>query len=134
MILITDSGTVGRVIYTTAYHEGAVGTNNLIRVIIADDALRGYVYQFLSSRLGQDQLKSNIYGGIVDHLEPDDVKNVIVPIPRDRKLIEDIGLPVIKSIELQEYAYAELESSRLLLAEEVGEFQQRGCKGRRNRA
>src|SRR6185295_16026761 len=51
MILITDSGTVGRVIYATAYHEGAVGTNNLIRVVIADDALRGYVYQFLSSRL-----------------------------------------------------------------------------------
>jgi type I restriction enzyme M protein len=42
MILITDSGTVGRVIFSTAYHEGAVGTNNLIRVVIPDDALRGY--------------------------------------------------------------------------------------------
>jgi type I restriction enzyme M protein len=119
MILITDSGTVGRVVYTTAYHEGAVGTNNLIRVIIDDEALRGYVYQFLSSRLGQDQLRQNVYGAIVDHLEPDDVKNVMIPIPEDRKLIEEIGLPVIKGMQLQEYAFAELENSRVQLLESV---------------
>jgi type I restriction enzyme M protein len=121
MILITDSGTVGRVIYATAYHAGAVGTNNLIRVVIQDEALRGYVYQFLSSRLGQDQLRANIYGGIVDHLEPDDVKNVFVPIPKDKQVIRDIGLPVIKSMELQEYAFAEAESSRLLLGESLND-------------
>lgn len=122
MILITDSGTVGRVVFATAYHDGAVGTNNLIRVVIPDDALRGYVYQFLSSRLGQDQLRANIYGAIVDHLEPEDVKNVLVPIPTDRKILEEIGLPVVKAMQLQEYAFAESESSRLLLAEELGDF------------
>ena len=122
MILITDSGTVGRVVFSTAYHAGAVGTNNLIRVVIPDDALRGYVYQFLSSRLGQDQLKANIYGAIVDHLEPDDVKNVLVPIPADRAVLEEIGLPVIKAMHLQEIAFAESESSRLLLSEEIGDF------------
>ena len=119
MILITDSGTVGRVVYATAYHEGAVGTNNLIRVVIEDEALRGYVYQFLSSRLGQDQLRQNNYGAIVDHLEPADVQNVMVPIPNDRKLVELIGLPVIKSMQLQEYAFAELENSRVQLLDSV---------------
>ena len=122
MILITDSGTVGRVVYATAYHDGAVGTNNLIRVVVSDEALRGYIYQFLSSRLGQDQLRQNIYGAIVDHLEPDDAKNVLVPIPKDRSVIEEIGLPVIKSMHLQEYAFAESENSRLALAEELGDF------------
>lgn len=120
MILITDSGTVGRVVYATRYHHGAVGTNNLIRVVIEDEALRGYVYQFLSSELGQHQLKANIYGAIVDHIEPDDVKGVVVPIPDDRSEIERIGLPVIRSIELQEEAQMELESSRTELAVSVG--------------
>jgi type I restriction enzyme M protein len=122
MILITDSGTVGRVVFATAYHHGAVGTNNLIRVVIPDDALRGYVYQFLSSRLGQDQLRANIYGAIVDHLEPDDVKNVLVPIPTNRSVLEEIGLPVVRAMELQEFAFAEAEGSRLLLAEQIEEF------------
>lgn len=121
MILITDSGTVGRVIYSTAYHEGAVGTNNLIRVDIQDEAVRGYVYQFLSSRLGQDQLRQNIYGAIVEHLEPDDVKKIVVPIPEDRALIEAIGLPVIRSMELQEQAFAELEKSRTHMIESMDE-------------
>jgi len=117
MILITDAGTVGRVIYATAYHEGAVGTNNLIRVVVPDEALRGYVYQFLSSRLGQDQLKRNIYGAIVDHLEPDDVKDLLVPIPSSRDMLESIGTPIIQAMQLQELAYAQLTVSRTRIAE-----------------
>ncbi len=111
-IVITDSGTVGRVVYLTRYHEGAVGTNNLIRVVVEDDALRGYVYQFLSSELGQNQLRANIYGAIVDHIEPDHVKDVLVPIPTSRALLESIGLPVIKSISFQEQAFDQQEQSR----------------------
>jgi type I restriction enzyme M protein len=116
MILITDSGTIGRVIYATGYHDGAVGTNNLIRVVARDEALRGYLYQFLSSKLGQDQLKANVYGAIVDHIEPEHVKHVLVPVPEDRSVLESIGLPVIRSIELQEQAQKELESSMAALA------------------
>ncbi len=111
MIVITDSGTVGRVVYVTSYHDGAVGTNNLIRVEVRDEALRGYVYQFLLSPMGQYQLKANIYGAIVDHLEVDDVKNVVVPLPIDRAILESVGLPVIKGMEYQEAAYAEREKS-----------------------
>lgn len=120
MILITDSGTVGRVIYATAYHHGAVGTNNLIRVVIEDETLRGYVYQFLSSQLGQDQLKANIYGAIVEHIEPEDVKKILVPVPEDPKLLEAIGAPIIRSMELQEQAYIEQEISKMELAEAGG--------------
>lgn len=120
MILITDSGTVGRVIYATNHHEGAVGTNNLIRVIVDDEALRGYVYQFLLSPMGQNQLKANIYGAIVDHLEPDDVKNIIIPLPKDRQVVEEIGLRVIKSVQLQEAASDLDVSSRRLLGRLIG--------------
>ncbi len=121
MILVTDSGTVGRVAYATHYHEGAVGTNNLIRIVIDDLALRGYVYQFLCSKLGQDQLKANIYGAIVEHVEPAEAKNILVPIPEDRELLKRIGLPVIRSMELQEHAYIALEDSGILLADALDE-------------
>ena len=115
MILITDSGTVGRVVYVTSYHDGVVGTNNLIRVEIEDEAMRGYVYQFLLSSMGQHQLKANIYGAIVDHLEPDDVMKVVVPVPDDRTALEAIGLPVIRGMQLQEEATVELETARARL-------------------
>ena len=115
MILITDSGTVGRVVYATNHHDGAVGTNNLIRVVVEDEALRGYVYQFLLSPMGQNQLRANIYGAIVDHLEPDDVKQVIIPLPWDRTVIEAVGNKVIEAVRLQEAASdLDSESMRLL--------------------
>ncbi len=119
MILITDSGTVGRIVYVTSYHDGAIGTNNLIRVEVEDEALRGYLYQYLLSPLGQHQLKANIYGAIVDHLEVDDVENIVVPVPQDRGLLEGIGLPVIKGMEYQEAAHAEIEQSWKLLTTEI---------------
>ena len=119
MILITDSGTVGRIVYVTSYHDGAIGTNNLIRIEVEDEALRGYVYQYLLSPLGQYQLKANIYGAIVDHLEVDDVENIVVPVPQDRTLLESIGLPVIKGMEYQEAAHAEIKRSWALLTTEI---------------
>lgn len=115
MILITDSGTVGRIVYATKHHEGAIGTNNLIRVVIEDEALRGYVYQFLLSPMGQNQLKANIYGAIVDHIEPDDVKKILVPVPDSRELLDEIGTRVIRAIELQEAATELDYQSRNLL-------------------
>src|SRR5208282_838193 len=54
-IVITRSGTIGRVIYTQARHEGAAISDDLIRVVIDDEPLRGYVYQFLQSEFGQHQ-------------------------------------------------------------------------------
>ena len=111
MILITDSGTVGRVVITTSYHQGGIGTNNLIRVVTDDEALTGYLYQFLNSELGQHQLKANIYGAIVDHIEPDEAKKVLVPVPTDRATLERIGLPVMKSIEHREAAQAAVTQS-----------------------
>jgi type I restriction enzyme M protein len=121
MILITRSGTTGRVVYATAYHDGAVGTEDVIRVVVDDEALRGYVYQFLLSRLGQDQLKRDVDGAIVDHIEAKDVAGIMVPVPQDGELLEKIGMPTIRSTQLQERAYAESELSRAFLGEELGE-------------
>lgn len=114
-ILITDSGTVGRVVYATADLDGAVGTNNLIRVVIEDEALRGYVFQFLQSHMGQAQLRRNIYGGIVDHIEPPHVADVLVAVPDDRAALEAVGLPVIRAMEAQERAREHEAMSELRL-------------------
>jgi len=119
MILITRSGTVGRVVYATAYHDGAIGTDDLIRVVIKDPALRGYVYQFLLSELGQNQLKMNTYGAIVDHVEPKDVKLILIPVPNDQDVLKAIGLRVLRGIKLQEAASAQMSASQSLLLESI---------------
>jgi len=107
-ILIVDSGTagklLGRVGMTTALHEGSIGNNNLIRVMISDPALRSYVYQFLRSPLGQSLLLRNVYGTNQDHIEPDDVKDIPIPIPRDTERLTRIYDRVREVSSLRERA------------------------------
>jgi len=116
-ILITDSGTVGRVIYTQPYHDGTVATNNLIRVIIEDDALRGYVYEFLQTDLGQHQLKKTVYGTNQEHLEPRLVKEVLIPIPNDEKVLKNIGKTAIAGIKLIAKAHELHSMNKKVLAQ-----------------
>lgn len=107
-IVIVDSGTagklLGRVGMTSALHEGAVGNNNMIRVVIEDPILRDYVYQFLRSDIGQKLLLRNVYGTNQDHIEPDDVKNIHIAIPRDITALERISMDVRASVDLREEA------------------------------
>ena len=80
-------------------HDGHVATNNLIRVVVDDLALRGYVYQFLKSEIGQSLMLKSAYGTNQEHLEPDVIGEIPVPVPKDPKLVKKIGNQVIKSIE-----------------------------------
>jgi len=114
--------------------DGAIGTDDLIRVVIKDDALRGYVYQFLLSELGQNQLKANVYGAIVDHVEPKDVKQIIVPVPDDGALVKAIGLRVLKGIELQEQAAEQMADSQTLLMESLEADKRDGATARKRLA
>ncbi|HHX8647261.1 hypothetical protein EEA47_11695 [Vibrio alginolyticus] len=98
-ILISDSGTLGRVTYALDQHDGHIATNNLIRVVISDLALRGYVYQFLKSDIGQSLMLKSAYGTNQEHLEPDVIGEIPVPIPKSRSVLERIGKQVIRSIE-----------------------------------
>jgi type I restriction enzyme M protein len=115
-ILISDSGTLGRVTYTLNQHDGHVATNNLIRVVIKDENLRGYIYQFLKSQIGQKLMLKNAYGTNQEHLEPDVIAEIPIPIPKDRHIIDEIGSTVLKSIEelersidLSQHAQTELD-------------------------
>ncbi|RIK60754.1 MAG: hypothetical protein DCC64_14180 [Planctomycetota bacterium] len=90
-ILITDSGTLGRVVMALKQHDGHVATNNLIRVVIDDHILRFYVYEVLRSELGQRLMLRNAYGTNQEHLEPDEIKKIPIPIPRNPELIRRVA-------------------------------------------
>jgi len=113
--LISDSGTLGRVTYALNQHDGHVATNNLIRVVIENPNLRGYIYQFLRSEVGQSLMLKNAYGTNQEHLEPDVISEIPIPIPKDEKIIEGIGEKVIESIEMIEKSIESNNSSNELL-------------------
>lgn len=115
-ILISDSGTLGRITYALEQHDGHVATNNLIRVVIEDENLRGYVYQFLKSPIGQSLILKNAYGTNQEHLEPDVIANILIPIPKDENIVKEIGGKVIASIEALESSIRDNDEANKLLS------------------
>lgn len=81
-LLVTRSGTVGRVALCPSDWNGWAASEHLLRIIPDEDACpSGYLYSFLTSPLGHVQLTKHIYGAVVDELTEDQTKSVLVPLP-----------------------------------------------------
>ena len=90
-ILITCSGTLGRTSFVWKNFEKYVGTHDLIRVIPEESQVDpGYLYAFLSSNYGYEQILRFRHGSVIDHVTPDQVRKVIVPLP-PKPVQEKIG-------------------------------------------
>jgi type I restriction enzyme M protein len=106
-ILISRSGSIGRVTIITQQHHNAIVSDDMIRVVIPDEEMKFYVYHYLQSKFAQDQFKINEYGSIQQHLEPAHVKETLIPIPDNRDDVKAIIKKSKKAFRLKEKAYLE---------------------------
>lgn len=81
-ILITRSGSTGRVVMVTDNMAGTMVSEHVIRVICDETLIDPYyVYAYLSTtNIGKILLERGIYASVVDHITPDFVATI--PIPR----------------------------------------------------
>ena len=103
-VLVTRSGTVGRISVVPSTMEGWAASEHLIRIIAkTPDCNPGYIALFLMTPYGQHQMLSKIYGAVVDELTVDDLERVVIPnAPKD---VQDaIGNKVIAAFENKEQA------------------------------
>lgn len=104
MLLITCSGTLGKVVLVPKHWDGWIGTHDLIRVF-APDTMSGYIYSYLSSSIGQKLLMRSAYGAVVDHIEPSHVSEVAIPLLKDKSLQSHINDLVLEANGLRYEAY-----------------------------
>ncbi len=103
-VLITRSGTVGRVALVPSYWDGWAITEHVMRLIPISKRLHeGFLTAFLLTEYGYVQVKSKIYGGVVDELAEDDVKDIVIPLP-PMEVQEKIGKLVVEAFALKELA------------------------------
>lgn len=81
-ILITRSGSTGRVVMVTDNMAGTMVSEHVIRVICDEEIIDPYyVYAYLSTNnIGKILLEKGIYASVVDHITPNFVSTI--PIPR----------------------------------------------------
>lgn len=78
-LLLTRSGTIGNVSLVSKTTEGAVFSDDVIRVTFKNPDDLGYVYTFLKTDTGSRILTTNGYGSVITHLEPEHLFSLPVP-------------------------------------------------------
>jgi len=101
-IVITRSGTIGRVAYITRRYDRAIASDDLIRVRIPDEQIRLYVFAYLQSEAALNQMKRNEYGSVQQHLEPVHIAGILIPVPEDWQAVSEMVQASRKQIKLKE--------------------------------
>jgi type I restriction enzyme S subunit len=99
LIMVTCSGTNGRVQMIPAYMEGWAASQDALRIEGVDKNAVGFIYAWLASEYGQALVLRHQYGSVITHL--------------DREMLSAIPLPILKSIERNAIAALVLDANRL---------------------
>lgn len=79
MLLISCSGTIGKSSLVGSALDGQVFSHDLLRITFHNPYDLGYVYAFLNTDIGLTLLRSNNYGAVIDHIEPEHLMNIPIP-------------------------------------------------------
>lgn len=114
-ILMTRSGTIGKVGLVTEVLEGKIFSDDLFRIDCYNYEDVGYLYAFLKSFIGQKLVTTNNYGSVITHIEPEHLESLQVPYPSsDTK--KSISNKIIKSFKLRDEAVELSHQSMNLLS------------------
>jgi len=117
-LLITRSGTIGNITLVSKTLANRVFSDDVIRMRLYDDNDLGYVYSFLKTSIGQLLLKTNNYGSVINHIEPDHLSNIKVPNP-SKKLKNQIDELIKESFRLRDESNELIETARKILLTEL---------------
>lgn len=125
-ILMTCSGTIGKVSFVSDTLDGKIFSHDLLRIncIRPEDA--GYIYAYLKSAVGNKILLTNSYGAVITHIEPEHLSSV--PIPNAPAVIKSrINDLIIRSYGLRDESNELIDRATELLKEalclpDVSEF------------
>ncbi len=95
MVLITCSGTIGKVALVPKHWENWTANQHIIRVVPASIDIAGYLSIFLSSDYGYNLIKRYTYGSVVDEIDDKHVSQVPIPLLKNEKIqnkINDLAL------------------------------------------
>lgn len=105
MILVTRSGTIGRVNIVPKHWENWVANDHIIRISPKNNDLSGYIYIWLNSDHGRVLIERHTYGSVVDEIDNTHLAKVPVPILKDSNLMQKINDLALQANKLRSEAY-----------------------------
>ena len=133
-ILLSRSGTIGNLTFVSKTLSKYLVSEHAIRLTCAE--YPGYVYTFLKTKSGQALLHSNIFGAVIQEIEPEHLKNIPIPSAPEN-LKNEINSLIVRSFELRDESNDLLDKANDLLIKElelppIEEFQQHAVYYQKN--
>lgn len=119
MVMITCSGTIGKITLVPKHWEGWTANQHIIRVEPASDDIAGYLYIYLMSDYGRELIKRFIYGAVVDEINDRHVADVPVPILKDSSTQTEINRLALEANVKRTEAYNTEQEAIRIMNEEV---------------
>lgn len=117
-ILLTCSGTIGKVSLVSRTLDNAIFSHDLLRIDCKNPIEIGYIYTYLKSKIGSQILITNKYGAVITHIESEHLDTVPIPNAPDsiKSRINDL---IMQSYELRDESNALIDEATKLLIEEL---------------
>lgn len=85
-ILVTCSGTIGRTCFVWRNFEKYAASQHILRILPDNDHIDpGYLYAFLASDYGYQQILRFRHGSVIDEITDEQLKKVVVPSPSPKE-------------------------------------------------
>jgi type I restriction enzyme, S subunit len=104
-VLITRSGTIGKMMLVPKHWRDWVVNEHVIRIVPANDDIAGYIYTWLSSDYGYELINRFTYGAVVDEIDDTHVSNVQIPLLEDANIQKEINRMVLDANDKRFEAY-----------------------------
>lgn len=117
-LLLTRSGTIGSVSYVSRTLDRKVFSDDVIRISFKKAYDLGYVYTFLKSKVGNLILRTNGYGSVITHIEPDHLAEIQIP-NAPVEIREHINDLIARSYTLRDESNEMIDEATNLLVQEL---------------
>lgn len=117
-VLMTCSGTIGKVSYVSETLDNKIFSHDLLRIDCKEAVDQGYIYAYLKSKIGNKILLTNSYGAVITHIESEHLATVPIPNASHdiKKKIHDL---IVRSFELRDDSNRMIDDAMKLLVREL---------------
>lgn len=115
-VLISRSGTIGNTSFVNETLEKFLISEHAMR--LECNSYPGYVYAYLKTKTGQALIRSNIYGSVIQQIEPEHLATIPIPVaPKEMK--SKVDNLIVQSYTLRDESNALIDEATQLLIDEL---------------
>ena len=116
-ILVTDRGTIGTTTIVPRHWNGYAVSQNVLKLVPANNNIAGYIYIFLNSEWGTELIRRQTYGSVVDMIDNNSLSSVEIPLLKNQDIQNRINDLALKANQKRYEAYI-LEKEALKIMDE----------------